>query len=68
MNKIELKTNVKCSACVEKIAPFLNDLVGRGKWSVDLTDPQRTLRVDTPANLEEVKAALAKAGYKGEGK
>ena len=68
MGTIKLKTNVKCSGCVAKIAPYLNDVVGHGKWSVDLNDPQRTLTVDKSIDTQEVKAALAKAGYKGDEK
>jgi hypothetical protein len=39
MNTKTFKTNIKCSACVEKVTPPLNATVGEGKWSVDLINP-----------------------------
>jgi len=66
MKTLRLKTNVKCSGCIEKITPYLNEAVGSGKWSVDLNDPQRILTITEATNDEVVKKALSNAGYKGE--
>lgn len=66
MTAIRLKTNIKCSGCIEKITPYLDDAVGPGKWNVDLNNPERILTVMGTANDETVKTALLKAGYKGE--
>lgn len=65
MEKIKFKTNIKCSACVAKVTPYLNEVAGENNWQVDLVDPARTLTVD---NLDDKKIveALQKAGYKGE--
>jgi copper chaperone len=65
MEKTSFKTNIKCSACVAKVTPFLNEVAGENKWQVDLVDPARTLTVE---NTDEkiIVEALQKAGYKGE--
>lgn len=65
MVKTKFKTNIKCSACVAKVTPFLNEVVGENKWQVDLVDPARTLTVDNSEDKKIVEA-LQKAGYKGE--
>jgi copper chaperone CopZ len=66
MKTLRFKTNVKCSGCIEKITPNLNEAVGEGNWSVDLNDPRRILTVTEAADDELVKKALTDAGYKGE--
>jgi copper chaperone len=65
METTKFKTNIKCSACVAKVTPFLNEVAGENKWQVDLVDPARTLTVE---NTDEkiIVEALQKAGYKGE--
>ncbi len=66
MSDLKLKTNVKCSACIEKITPYMDEAVGAGAWEVDLTNPNRILTVKTDATELNIKEALSKAGYKGE--
>ena len=66
MSDLKLKTNVKCSACVDKITPYLNETAGAGNWQVDLTDPTRILTVKADISDQKVIEALKKAGYKGE--
>jgi len=65
MEKTKFKTNIKCSACVAKVTPFLNEVVGENKWQVDLVDPARTLTVEN-TDEKKIVEALLKAGYKGE--
>lgn len=62
---IKLKTNVKCGACVAAITPEMEKIAGNN-WKVDLVHPDRILEVDAALSEEDVKSALAKAGYKGE--
>jgi copper chaperone CopZ len=66
MNTKTFKTNIKCSACVEKVTPPLNATVGEGKWSVDLINPSRILTVEGEVDEAKMKAALEKVGYKAE--
>ncbi|HEY8397499.1 MAG TPA: cation transporter [Flavihumibacter sp.] len=65
MPDLKFSTNIKCSGCVEKITPYLNELVGTNNWSVDLNDPERTLTIThaQPISAKAVIAALEKAGY-----
>jgi len=62
----KFKTNIKCSACVEKVTTPLNETAGEGKWRVDLTNPSRTLTVEGAIDETKMKAALEKVGYKAE--
>ena len=67
MKTIEVKTNIMCGSCVEKVTPILNEAVGPENWKVDTLSPKKILRVSTE-NLseEEVIKAVEKAGYKAE--
>ncbi len=68
METLKLKTNIKCSGCIEKVTPYLDETAGKGNWEVDLSDPQKTLSILPAAetSMELVKEALEKAGYRGE--
>jgi len=65
MSKLQLKTNVKCGACVASITPEM-DKVAEGVWQVDLAHPDRIMTVEGDVKEEVIIQALAKAGYKGE--
>jgi len=67
MNEKKFKTTLKCSGCVAKVAPFLDEVVGAGNWEVDLDKPVKILTV-TADNVETSKVvkALEKGGYKAE--
>jgi copper chaperone len=65
MEAKKFKTNIKCSACVEKVTPYLNEAAGESNWQVDLQDPARTLTVQITDD-QKVIEALQKAGYKAE--
>lgn len=66
MEATKFKTNIKCSACVDKVTPYLNEVVGEGNWEVDLTNPSRILTTSEEVSETEIKEALNKAGYKAE--
>ncbi|MDX5479822.1 heavy metal transport/detoxification protein [Fontibacter flavus] len=65
MKKIQLKTNVKCGACVAAITPEM-DKVAAGSWQVDLTHPDRILTVEGEISEDVIVKALETSGYKGE--
>ncbi len=65
MKTIKFKTNIKCSACVATVTPYLNEAAGENSWKVDLLDPARTLTVET-TDEKKIVEALHKAGYKAE--
>ncbi|TDQ18954.1 copper chaperone [Algoriphagus boseongensis] len=64
MKILKFKTNINCGNCLAKVTPKLNEQTGIESWNVDLTDPERTLTVNTE-NLEpeEIKKAVLKAGF-----
>ncbi len=66
MSNKKFKTTIKCSACVAKVTPALDETLGAGNWSVDLLDPDRVL--STPDDIEavEVVHALERVGYAAE--
>lgn len=66
METIKFKTTIKCSGCVAKVTPFLNEALGEGKWEVNLDDPARVLSVTGEKDESKVVKALEKAGYKAE--
>ncbi len=67
MKTIEVKTNIMCASCIEKVTPALNEVVGENKWKVDTANPKKVLTVSAE-NLTEtdVIQAVEKAGYKAE--
>lgn len=67
MKTIQLKTNINCSGCVEKVTPLLNEAYGEANWKVDTADPKKLLTVtvsDTDAS--DVIRTVGKAGFKAE--
>lgn len=66
MDTTKFKTNIKCDACVAKVADSLNNAVGDSNWEVDLKDPQRTLTISKAVPAETVVSALSAVGYKAE--
>lgn len=66
METTKFKTTIKCSGCVEKVTPFLNEAVGENKWEVDYNNPSKVLTVVGETDKVKVIQALEKAGYKAE--
>ena len=67
MKTIEVKTNIMCGVCIDKVTPVLNEKIGENKWKVDITNPKKVLTV-TGGNVNEqdVITAVEAAGYKAE--
>jgi copper chaperone CopZ len=63
---MKLKTNIKCDACVAKVTPGLDEVVGKGNWLVDLNDVKRTMTIPDSVDLKRVEESLRKVGYKAE--
>ncbi|HTF21390.1 MAG TPA: heavy metal-associated domain-containing protein [Chryseolinea sp.] len=60
------KSTIQCTGCIAKVTPVLDEVVGKGQWSVDLTSPARTLTIEPDVPAEIVAKALAQVGYKAE--
>lgn len=66
MNTRKFTTNIKCSGCLAKVTPGLNDLVGENNWTVNLEDPKRTLTVNSNIADGEIIANIKQAGFVAE--
>jgi copper chaperone len=66
METIKFKTTIKCSGCVAKVTPFLNEALGEDNWEVDYTNPSKILTVVGENDKGRVIHAVEKAGYKAE--
>jgi len=67
METIIFKTNMKCSGCIEKVTPALNELTGRDNWKVDLQNPDKTLTVSGEnIQAKDIQTVVEKAGFKVE--
>ena len=64
MNTLQFKTNIKCTGCISKATPVLNEKLGEGQWEVDLMTLKKTLTVTTSdLNEEEVIKLLHVSGF-----
>lgn len=66
METTKFKTTIKCSGCVAKVTPFLNEVLGEDNWEVDYNNPSKVLTVVGEKNTAKVIQAVEKAGYKAE--
>ena len=67
MKTLKFKTNIKCSGCIAKVTPHLNEAEGIEKWEVDIYNPSKPLTVETSdLSEEEIKAIVEKAGFNAE--
>ena len=67
METVQFKTNIKCSGCIAKVTPVLNELAGSDNWEVDVNKPEKILTVSARGLTEEaIKTAVEKAGFKAE--
>jgi len=67
METVKFKTNIKCSGCVAKVTPYLNQTAGEGNWEVDTDHPDKTLTViKNGLQDHEIVKAVNEAGYNAE--
>ncbi|ULQ51331.1 heavy-metal-associated domain-containing protein [Flavihumibacter fluvii] len=68
METIKFKTTIKCSGCLAKVTPVLNQTVGEDNWEVDIQVPDKVLTIasDQVVNAADVVKAIEGAGYKAE--
>lgn len=67
MNTLTFKTNIKCTGCLSKATPFLDQAAGENNWEVDIQDPDKILTVSSEdTDSATVQSALEEAGYKAE--
>jgi copper chaperone CopZ len=69
MKTLKFKTDIKCSGCIARVTPHLNNEQGISKWSVDILTPEKILTVETEnLDAKDVIETVNKAGFKAEEK
>jgi hypothetical protein len=64
MDIFVFRTGVTKTEHVHKVAPHLNSLSGIHKWTFDLDDSEKILRVEAAGiSAGEIEKTLAKANY-----
>lgn len=68
METLKFKTTIKCSGCVSKVTPVLNEAVGEDNWEVDIHAPDKVLTIASEEliNPADVVKAIEGAGHKAE--
>ena len=66
METIKFKTTIKCSGCVAKVTPFLNEALGEDNWEVDYNNPSKILTVVGDKDKTKIVQAVEKAGFKAD--
>lgn len=68
MKTLKFKTTIKCSGCIAKATPFLDETIGKDNWKVDIENPDKVLTIVKDENLGEevVIKAVQEAGFKAE--
>jgi len=66
MELISFKTNIKSVWALNKVAPFLNRVVGATNWQLDLesTDKKLTVFSNSIINEIHVEEAVNRAGFR----
>ena len=64
MKNYYFKTNLRCTGCVNKIKPLLDQLPGVNSWEVDLGSADKILMVKTDmVKPIEIITAVKNSGY-----
>lgn len=68
MNILKFKTNIKCTGCLSKVSPSLNEKIGQGNWDVDIMTLKKTLTVHVPEGVTpaDVVQTVKTAGFEAE--
>jgi len=64
MKTIKFKTNINCSGCIAKATDTLDNTAGKGNWSVDTANPEKTLSITGEVEAEKVIKAVQSIGFK----
>ncbi|MDF2449750.1 MAG: hypothetical protein K0R26_2254 [Bacteroidota bacterium] len=64
MKTLKFKTTIKCSGCLAKVAPLLNNESSIQKWDVDIYTPDKILTVEShTGDSESIIKSVEKAGF-----
>ncbi len=63
MASLTFKTNINCSNCVAKVAPFLDNTPGIVFWQVDTSRPDKILTIEGSISAQKAIDIVAQAGF-----
>jgi len=63
MKTVNFKTNINCGSCLTSVTPILNDILGADNWSVDLSQTDKVLTVNSNEYTAEIIKRIEDAGY-----
>jgi copper chaperone len=64
MKTLTFKTNIKCSGCVAKVTPVLQNAGDIATWEVNTASPDKVLTIQTEQlTPQEVQALVQQAGF-----
>lgn len=67
MKTIQFKTNINCSNCLAKVAPFLDRKEGIQSWRVDIDNPNKILTVETELlDAGDIVKTIKRTGFEAE--
>lgn len=64
METLKFNSTIKCTGCLAKVTPFLDETAGANNWEIDLKNPNKVLTVKgNGVTAEEIAKAVENAGY-----
>jgi copper chaperone len=67
MKTFQFKTSIKCTGCIEKVTPFLNEQLTPEEWNVDIFNPAKILTVNSDKmTAKEIEEKVKQAGFQVE--
>ena len=64
MKTQQFKTTIKCTGCLAKVSPFLNEKLAPEEWDVDIFTPSKILTVKSDkVTAEEIEEKVKEAGF-----
>jgi len=64
METLKFNSTIKCTGCLAKVTPFLDETAGVNNWDIDLKNPNKVLTVKANGvSAEDITKAVENAGY-----
>jgi len=64
METLKFNSTIKCTGCLAKVTPFLDETAGANNWEIDLKNPNKVLTVKANGvSAEDITKAVENAGY-----
>lgn len=60
---MKYKTSLKCEGCLNSVRKGLDNQLGEGNWSVDLSEAVKHLEVADSVELDDIKPIFERVGH-----